>query len=71
MDYWKAQRDPGNASQLWLLCDGRTRCVVQTLTGHTSAVEAVRLDTAEEKVVTGSRSGTLKVWDLEQQKGNY
>ncbi|XP_062501296.1 katanin p80 WD40 repeat-containing subunit B1-like [Corticium candelabrum] len=42
--------------------------VILTLTGHTSAVEAVRLDTAEEKVVTGSRSGTLKVWDLEQQK---
>ena len=45
----------------WLLC-------VQSLSGHTTTIEAVRFGHAEEMVVAGSQSGALKVWDLEQAK---
>ena len=41
---------------------------VQSLSGHTTTVEAVRFGHAEEMVVAGSQSGALKVWDLEQAK---
>lgn len=42
--------------------------VLQSLSGHTSPVEAVRFGNAEEMVVAGSMSGALKLWDLEQAK---
>lgn len=42
----------------------------QSLSGHTSAVEAVRFGNAEEMVVAGSVSGALKIWDLEAAKSN-
>eukprot|EP00730_Choanoeca_flexa_P016469 TRINITY_DN7786_c0_g1_i1.p1 TRINITY_DN7786_c0_g1~~TRINITY_DN7786_c0_g1_i1.p1 ORF type:complete len:709 (+),score=84.60 TRINITY_DN7786_c0_g1_i1:76-2202(+) len=41
---------------------------IATLSGHTSAVEAVRFDGQEEAVVAGSSSGTLKIYDLKQAK---
>ena len=41
---------------------------MQSLSGHTSPVEAVRFGNAEEMVVAGSMSGALKLWDLEQAK---
>eukprot|EP00736_Rhodelphis_marinus_P008829 Rmarinus@m.24327 len=50
---------------LWTL--GRPTPLM-TLTGHTSAVETVAFDAAEEVVVAGSCGGTLKLWDLEQEK---
>ncbi len=34
-------------------------------------VESVCFDMHEELVVAGSTGGTLKLWDLDQQKGNY
>ncbi len=40
----------------------------QSLSGHTSPVEAVRFGNAEEMVVAGSMSGALKIWDLEAAK---
>ena len=42
--------------------------VLQSLSGHTSPVEAVRFGNAEEMVVAGSLSGALKIWDLEAAK---
>ena len=47
-----------------------TLCAVcaQSLSGHTSPVEAVRFGNAEEIVVAGSMSGALKIWDLEAAK---
>eukprot|EP00163_Fabomonas_tropica_P011476 TRINITY_DN2218_c0_g1_i4.p1 TRINITY_DN2218_c0_g1~~TRINITY_DN2218_c0_g1_i4.p1 ORF type:complete len:674 (+),score=128.51 TRINITY_DN2218_c0_g1_i4:2-2023(+) len=41
---------------------------IMSLAGHTSPVECVSFDTAEEVVVAGSASGTIKLWDLEQAK---
>lgn len=43
-------------------------CWSQSLTGHTTSIEAVRFGHAEEMVIAGSLSGALKVWDLEQAK---
>ena len=43
----------------------------QSLSGHTTTIEAVRFGHAEEMVVAGSQSGALKVWDLEQAKSEY
>ncbi|CAI9720666.1 katanin p80 WD40 repeat-containing subunit B1 [Octopus vulgaris] len=52
---------------LWTLCkDGYT--AIMSLFGHVSPIEAVRFDHSEEKVATGTRSGTFKVWDLETLK---
>jgi katanin p80 WD40 repeat-containing subunit B1 len=42
---------------------------IQSLSGHTSAVECVAFDYAEEVVVAGSAGGTLKLWDLDEGKG--
>ena len=41
---------------------------IQSLSGHTSPIEAVRFGNAEEMVVAGSMSGALKIWDLEAAK---
>ncbi len=43
-------------------------CTVQSLSGHTSAVESVTFDSAEALVVAGAASGTIKLWDLEEAK---
>ena len=43
-------------------------CILQSLSGHTSPIEAVRFGNAEEMVVAGSMSGALKIWDLEAAK---
>lgn len=42
--------------------------IVQSLSGHTSAVESVTFDAAEVVVVAGAASGTIKLWDLEEAK---
>ena len=41
----------------------------QTLSGHTSAVESLLMDPTEELIVAGGGSGTLKLWDLMEAKG--
>ena len=41
---------------------------LQSLAGHTTPVDCVRFGHDEEKVVAGSMSGALKIWDLEQAK---
>ena len=38
---------------------------LQSLCGHTTAIECVRFGQTEELVVAGSASGALKIWDLE------
>ena len=43
-------------------------CVLQSLAGHTTPVEAVRFGHNEEMVVAGSMSGALKIWDLQEAK---
>lgn len=43
----------------------------QSLTGHTSPVESVRLNTPEELIVAGSQSGSIRVWDLEAAKSRH
>lgn len=42
--------------------------VVQSLPGHTSAVESVAFDSTEVFVAAGAASGTVKLWDLEEAK---
>ncbi len=46
------------------------RFVAQRLSGHVSGVESVHFDGAEEVVVAGSVSGTLKLWDLATGKSS-
>jgi WD40 repeat protein len=41
----------------------------QSLSAHTSSVEAVEFDTAEVLVLAGSSNGSIKLWDLEEAKG--
>lgn len=41
---------------------------VQSLSGHTSAVESVGFDSTEVFVAAGAASGTVKLWDLEEAK---
>eukprot|EP01135_Chromosphaera_perkinsii_P007939 Nk52_evm11s1073 gene=Nk52_evmTU11s1073 len=41
---------------------------ILSLSGHTSPVECVCFDSAEEVAAAGSTSGTLKLWDLDQAK---
>lgn len=43
-------------------------CGVQSLSGHTSAVESVSFDSSEVLVAAGAASGTIKLWDLEEAK---
>jgi WD40 repeat protein len=43
--------------------------LAQSLSGHTSSVEAVEFDTAEVLVLAGSSNGSIKLWDLEEAKG--
>ena len=50
------------------LCLKSLYFLMQSLSGHTSPVEAVRFGNAEEMVVAGSMSGALKIWDLEAAK---
>lgn len=41
---------------------------IMSLTGHTTAVESVRINTNEELIVAGSQSGSIRIWDLEAAK---
>jgi len=40
----------------------------KSLAGHTTPVDSVRFNQAEEMVVAGSMSGALKIWDLVEAK---
>ncbi|KAL5976206.1 hypothetical protein ACLOJK_020536 [Asimina triloba] len=40
-----------------------------SLSGHTSAVECVTLDSAEVLAASGASTGAVKLWDLEEAKG--
>lgn len=42
--------------------------LLQSLSGHTSAVESVGFDSTEVFVAAGAASGTIKLWDLEEAK---
>lgn len=53
---------------LLLQFTGAATLSLQSLTGHTSPVESVRLNTPEELIVAGSQSGSIRVWDLEAAK---
>lgn len=64
-------RDPKSgavAGGLPLQFTGAATLSLQSLTGHTSPVESVRLNTPEELIVAGSQSGSIRVWDLEAAK---
>lgn len=64
-------RDPKSgavAAGLPLQFTGAATLSLQSLTGHTSPVESVRLNTPEELIVAGSQSGSIRVWDLEAAK---
>ena len=50
---------------MWAI--GRTSAIL-SLSGHSSPVECVGFDPAEEVVVAGSATGTIKLWDLEEAK---
>jgi len=44
------------------------RYCLQSLSGHTSPVDAVKFNCFEDTVIAGSLSGALKIWDLESIK---
>jgi WD40 repeat protein/serine/threonine protein kinase len=44
--------------------DVERRAVVATMAGHTDAIVDIEVDRAGERVATGSRDGTARVWDL-------
>jgi len=44
---------------------------VQSLSGHTSPVDAVKFSNSEDMVIAGSLSGALKIWDLESVKSMH
>lgn len=46
-------------------------CNLQSLSGHTSAVESVSFDSSEVLVAAGAASGTIKLWDLEEAKSMH
>lgn len=50
---------------LWTL--NKPTCIM-SLTGHTSAINSITFSSNEDKIVSGSSSGSLKVWDLEANK---
>lgn len=41
----------------------------QSLAGHQSPVECVSFDAGEGVVAAGGQNGTVKLWDLNAQKG--
>ncbi|XP_016360044.1 katanin p80 WD40 repeat-containing subunit B1-like [Sinocyclocheilus anshuiensis] len=44
---------------------------IMSLTGHTSPVECIQFNSSEERVVAGSQSGSLRLWDLEAAKSKW
>lgn len=53
---------------LYLIHSFNFLVAVQSLSGHTSAVESVGFDSTEVFVAAGAASGTIKLWDLEEAK---
>lgn len=54
---------------LWTLNASMDGCQsIMNLTSHVSPISAVQFDHSEEKVASGTRSGTFKLWDLETAK---
>lgn len=43
-------------------------CVSQSLTGHKNPVQCVQFNSAEDQIVAGSQSGSIRVWDMEAAK---
>lgn len=43
--------------------------ILQSLSGHQSAVESVTFDKEEEMVAAGAASGSIKIFDLSSAKG--
>uniref|UniRef100_A0A8C0EL95 Katanin p80 WD40 repeat-containing subunit B1 n=1 Tax=Bubo bubo TaxID=30461 RepID=A0A8C0EL95_BUBBB len=41
---------------------------IMSLTGHTTPIESLQINTNEELIVAGSQSGSIRVWDLEAAK---
>lgn len=42
--------------------------VIAQLHGHTSTIESVTFDPQEDRVISGSGGGTIKVWDLNSER---
>ena len=49
-------------------CTSVRSSALMSLPGHTSAIDAVTFDRTEETLVAGCSGGSLKIWNLEQQK---
>uniref|UniRef100_A0A670YCS1 Katanin p80 WD40 repeat-containing subunit B1 n=1 Tax=Pseudonaja textilis TaxID=8673 RepID=A0A670YCS1_PSETE len=53
----------------WEACFGSLFLLAKgSLTGHTTPVESVKINTNEELIVAGSQSGSIRIWDLEAAK---
>lgn len=44
---------------------------LQSLTGHTTPIESLQINTSEELIVAGSQSGSIRVWDLGAAKSMF
>jgi WD40 repeat protein len=53
---------------LYLVHSFNILVLMQSLSGHTSAVESVSFDSTEVFVAAGAANGTIKLWDLEEAK---
>ncbi|KFW06819.1 Katanin p80 WD40 repeat-containing subunit B1, partial [Eurypyga helias] len=45
----------------------KTNCIM-SLTGHTTPIESLQINTNEELIIAGSQSGSIGIWDLEAAK---
>lgn len=51
--------------------DGDLWFSLQSLTGHTSPIESLQVNTNENLIVAGSQSGSIRVWDLEAARSMF
>ncbi|KFV19601.1 Katanin p80 WD40 repeat-containing subunit B1, partial [Tauraco erythrolophus] len=57
----------GNDCRVNIWSVNKPNCIM-SLTGHTTPIESLQINTNEELIVAGSQSGSIRVWDLEAAK---
>lgn len=44
---------------------------MQSFSGHTNTIEAVRFNNSEKLIASGCSAGIVKIWDVEEAKSLY